>query len=109
MMVAKRKKGKVCENRTKEGLRTSGKTNSPPGNPVYIGQAQGKEEKQIKRGTKIELLSSFGSACPHASRMFSFACQIKLSCNTGPSVASNFCCSETESRKLQTSQTYMML
>ena len=53
MMVAKRKKGKVCENRTKEGLRTSGKTNSPPGNPVYIGQAQGKE-KNIKRGAKIE-------------------------------------------------------
>ena len=53
MVVTKRKKGKVRENRTKEGprtrVRTSGKTNSPPGNPIYIGQAQG-EEKSIKRG-----------------------------------------------------------
>ena len=51
--MAKRKKGKVRENRTKEGLRTrvrtSGKINSPPGKPIYIGQAQG-EEKSIKRG-----------------------------------------------------------
>ena len=57
MVVAKRKQGKVRENRKKEGprtrVRTSGKTNSPPGNPVYIGQAQGKE-KNIKRGAKIE-------------------------------------------------------
>ena len=57
MVVAKRKKGKVRENRTKEGLRTrvrtSGKTNSPPGNPIYIGQAQG-EEKNIKGGANIE-------------------------------------------------------
>ena len=74
MMVAKRKKGKVCENRTKEGLRTSGKTNSPPGNPVYIGQAQGKE-KNIKREVKIEpevsiLFASFGLACPRISKMY---------------------------------------
>ena len=56
MVVAKRKQGKVRENRKEEGprtrVRTSGKTNSPPGNPVYIGQAQGKE-KNIKRGAKI--------------------------------------------------------
>ena len=43
MVVAKRKQGKVRENRKKDGprtrVRTSGKTNSPPGNPVYIGQA----------------------------------------------------------------------
>ena len=36
---------------------------------------------------------------------FFFAFQIKLSCNTGPSMASNVCCSETESRKLQTPTT----
>ena len=34
--------------------------------------------------------------------IFFFACQIKLSYNTGPSIASNFCCSETELKKLQT-------
>ena len=43
--------------------------------PVYRGQAQGEE-------AKMDWGSSFGLACPHASRMyFSFARQIKLSCN----------------------------
>ena len=42
--------------------------------PIYIGQAQGEEKKHIKRGAKIGLeasllLTSFESACPHASRM----------------------------------------
>ena len=42
--------------------------------PIYIGQAQG-EEKNIIRGAKIWLEASlffvsFGSACPHASRMY---------------------------------------
>ena len=32
--------------------------------------------------------------------VFSFAWQIKLSCNIGPSVTSKFCCSKTEPRKL---------
>ena len=40
---------------------------------IYTGQAQG-EEKNIKRGAKIgteaSLFMSFGSACPHASRMY---------------------------------------
>ena len=34
--------------------------------------------------------------------VFSFACKIKLSCNTGPSIASNFCCDKTELRTLHT-------
>ena len=42
--------------------------------PVYIGQTLAEEKKRIKRGAKIEmgashLFASFGSACPHASRM----------------------------------------
>ena len=37
--------------------------------PVYIGQAQGEERKHIKRGASL-LLTSFGLACPHASRMY---------------------------------------
>ena len=53
------------------------------------------------------LFASFGLAHPHDSRMFSFACQVKLSRNTGPSIASNFCCSKTELRKLQTSLTLL--
>ena len=55
--------------------------------PVYVGQAQGEEEKHIKRGAKIELLTSlhfFGVSPPSCLKdVFSFACQIKLSCNTG--------------------------
>ena len=43
--------------------------------PIYIGQAQGEEKKHIKRGAKIGLgasllFTSFGSACPHALRMY---------------------------------------
>ena len=44
----------------------------------------------------------------HLDDVFSFACQIKLSCNTGLSIASNFYCSETELKKLQTPLTYMV-
>ena len=43
--------------------------------PVYKGQAQRRGDKCIKRGAKIEpgaslLFTSFGSVCPHASRMY---------------------------------------
>ena len=41
--------------------------------------------------------------------VFSFACQIKLSCNTDPSVTSNFCCVETKPGKLHTLPTAMVL
>ena len=79
--------------------------------PVYIGQAQGDEKKHIKRGAKIEpqaplLFVFFGwEVEPHPSYLedvFSFACRIKLSCNTGPSISSNFCSCKTEPNKLQT-------
>ena len=46
--------------------------------PVYIGQAQGEEKKQTKRGAKIESSSFLGSACLHALRIL---CLIKLSYN----------------------------
>jgi len=32
-------------------VRTSGKTNSPPGYPTYTGQVQGEEDKCIKGGS----------------------------------------------------------
>ena len=79
MAVAKRqRKEKARENRTKEGLRTgvrnSGEETALLASPIYMGQAQGEEKKHIKRGAKIELASllfvSFGSAHPHASRMY---------------------------------------
>ena len=43
--------------------------------PVYIGQAQGEEKRNIKGRAKIEslaslLFASFGSACPSALRMY---------------------------------------
>ena len=112
MAVAKRqRKEKAHENRTKEGprtrLRISGKT-ALLTSPIYRGQAQGEEKKHTKRGDKIEsgallLFTSFGPDYPHTSRMsFPSACRLKLSCITDPPITSNFCCSETELRKLQT-------
>ena len=93
---------------------------------VYIGQAQGKEKTHIKRGGKIGpgaslFFMSFGSACPHALRMYfpllskqNWA--VTWSCDTGPSegynagpcIASNFCCDDIEQRKLQTPPTSMV-
>ena len=51
-------------------MRTSGKTNSTPGEPSLHRQAQGEEEKLTKRGAKVGLgvasllFECFGSACP---------------------------------------------
>ena len=81
MAAAKKtKKGKACENRTKESPRTRVglhvKQTGLTASPIYIGKARGRKKKTLKRGAKIELetsllLASFGSACPHASRMYS--------------------------------------
>ena len=62
--------------------------------PIYIGQAHGEEIKHIKRGEGIQppatlLFASFGQPTLTPQGCISFACQIKLSCNTGPSIASN--------------------
>ena len=84
-MVAKRqkkkkKKEKARENRTKEdlriGVRTSGKTNSPPGSPSLHRAGSGGEGKK-----KLSLsLCLFWVGPPsHLEDVFSFACQIKLS------------------------------
>ena len=86
---------------------------------IYIGLVQGEKRKgkkkkknNIKRGAKIEQgahLSSlhvFQVGPPSCLKdVFSFACQRKLRCNTGPCVTSNFCCGKTELRKLQTPPT----
>ena len=78
------------------------------------GRLRRRRKKHIDREAKIELsLSSLRIFCvglpSSLEDVFSFACQIKLSCSTGPPIASNFCCSKTEPRKLQTSLTYMVL
>ena len=92
-------------------MRTSGKTNSPLASPVYIGQAQGEEEKTYKKRSFELLFVSFGSACTHASRVYFPLLAIKTAvtrnCNIGLSTASNFCSGETELRKLQTSLTIL--
>ena len=57
MAVAKRqRKGKARKNRTKEGLRTSGKTNNTPGWPNLHRTGPGRE-KHIKRGAQASSLS----------------------------------------------------
>ena len=63
--------------------------------PVYIGQAQGGgEKKHLKRGAKIKPGASLRvfwvCLLSRPEDVFSFACQIKLSCNTGLPIASNF-------------------
>ena len=73
--------------------------------PIYIGQAQEEEKKHIKRGAKIEPCLFFWVGPPsHIKDIFSFACQIKLSCDQTEhwSAISKFCCSETEPKKLHT-------
>ena len=61
MVVAKTRKGKAHENRTNEGprtrVKTSGRRNALLASPVYIGQAQGKEETYKKRSQRARVLS----------------------------------------------------
>ena len=113
MAVAKRqRKEKPAKMEQKKiqgpGVRTSVKQTALLASPIYIGQAQGKEEKTYKKRSQnwaSLLFTSFGLAHPSFEDVFSFACQVKLSCNTDLSVDSNFCCGETELKKLQTPPT----
>ena len=78
--------------------------------PIYIMQTQGEGDKYIKGGSlewsKPLFFACFGSGRPHSLRVFyPLFFLIKLSCNTSSSMASNFCCSETEPRKLHTPPT----
>ena len=91
--------------------------------PVYIGQAQGEEKRQIKRGAKIEPRSSlhfFWVGPPSRLKdAFPFAWQIKLGCNKAVTLVHSlngavtpvrpslqiFCCDETEPRKSHTPPT----
>ena len=96
--------------------------------PIYTAQAQEEEKKHEKRSQNWASL--FSSLCffwvvppSHLKGVFSFACQIKLSCNQAVtlvchlnwavtelkhwSAASDFCCGETEPRKLYTPPTYL--
>ena len=81
--------------------------------PVYRGQDREEEKKTLKERSQHGAQGF--SSCLLGQSAFTprgcifFACQIKLSCNTGPSVASNFCCSETEPRKLHTPLTYICI
>ena len=78
---------------------------------IYTGQAQGEEKKAYKRRSQnwasgLSSLRIFWVSPPsHLKEVFSFACQIKLSCNTCSSGISIFCCGETEPRKWQTPPT----
>ena len=73
--------------------------------PIYIGQAQGEEKKTFKKEPKLSwglLFSLSLSGQPTLTPLICiFLClPIKLSYNTGSSVSSNFCCGETEPRRL---------
>ena len=132
MVVAKRQRSETAhENRTKEGprtgVRTSGKTNSPPGQPnlqFTQGRLGGGEKTDKKRSQHwargSSSLWSLGQPALMPRGYIFLSLPVKLSCNTGPSeeitqgchtgpsVASNFCCDETEPRKSQTPLTLLM-
>ena len=88
-------------------------------NPIYTGQAQRRKTNQptnkyIYLFEEPKLSSSFSSlhffwvgTPSHLEDVYSFTCQIKLSCNTDPSITSNFCCGKTELRKSQTPPTLL--
>ena len=112
----KDKEGKSLQKQNKGRLEdwvsTSGKTNSPSGQPNLYRAGSGGGGKCIKRGSLEGLrpLSSlsFGLACPQPSRVYYLLFfLIKLSCNTDSSVSSNFSYSETEPRIFHTPLTVL--
>ena len=82
--------------------------------PVYIGQSRGRRKNmQIEEPKLIQglLFSSYLLGWP---TLMPWGCiflclPIKLSYNSGLSVAWNFCCSESERRKLQTPRQFFLL
>ena len=68
-------------------MRTSGEANSLLVSPVYITAGSRGGDRTIKRGAKIEPLALFSSHLLGQPALtpqgFSFAFQIKPSCNTG--------------------------
>ena len=104
----KKKPIKIGKEGPRTGVRTSGKANSSAGLPNLLRADSGRGEKTYKKrsqnwATGFSSLRLFWVGLPsHLEDVFSFACQMKLSCTTGLSATSNFCCSETELRKLQT-------
>ena len=78
------------------------------------GRFREEEQKHTKRGAKIEpgvslLFASFGSACPHVSRMYFPLLANKTELYDWSVLSSNFCCSEREQRKLHTLLTIVNL
>ena len=116
-MAKRQRKEKACEKRTKEGprtrVRTSVKTNSPPDHPNLQRAGSGGKEKTYKKrsqnwaGVLSSLCIFWVGQSSRLEDVFSFACQIKLSCNTVPSLALHFCCGETEPGNLQTPPTHL--
>ena len=97
MAMAKRqRKEKVHENRTKENprtqVRTSGETNSSPGQPNLqrAGSSWGGDKTYKKRKPRWTEASSFGWVHPHTS----FLCLLNktLSCNGAVTLARRFKC-----------------
>ena len=83
--------------------------------PIYIGQVQGEEEKQYKKRSFWILFSSvhfFWIGPPSRFKdgfllLAKWNQAVSPSCNSGLSIASNFCCGKTEPRKLHTPLTLL--
>ena len=64
-------------------MRTSGQT-ALLASPVHTGQARGRRKNTYKEETKCNPALPWVSPPSHPEDVFSSACQIKRSCNTGP-------------------------
>ena len=72
--------------------------------PICIGQRKEKRQKEEPKLSQRLLFSLclLGQPALTPRGCILLCLPIKLSCNNGPSIASNFCCDETEPRKLHT-------
>ena len=93
--VQRREKPTKIEQRKVQGLEWEPQVKQTAllASPIYIGQAQREEKKHVKRRAKIETALFFWVSLPSCLKdedAFSFACQIKLSCNRAVTLVHHF-------------------
>ena len=94
------------------GMRTSGETNSPPGQPSLLRAVSGGGDKCMKTGSQDGLRPPHWGQPALMPRRCTFLCLLNktLSCNRAVTLfhcVSNLCCGEIEPRKLHTTPTYL--
>ena len=115
MAVAKRQRQeKPTKKKKKEslqpGVESSGNTKSSPGQPNLhragsSGRRQMYKRRKPRRIGASLLFSLLGPPALRCRGCIFLCLPVKWSCNSGLSVASNFCCGKTEPRRLHTPPT----